>query len=314
MGKVTGAARSEEYTGRSCGYGLPPQLLGDSDVYGVVDGQHDNGWHVEAQSLPKPLGEILRSLAAPGRHPERLGELHEVWVAEVHPKVSAERLILLPHYGAVLPVLPHDGDEGCLQAHSGLQLLAVHQETSVAADGYDLAVWVDELGGYCGRNGEAHAGEPVSDENGVGLVGGKHAPYPKLMQPYIRDQDVLAAQHLADLVERPRRLDRELIVVFGMLEAAEHNPAQPIRAARARIVATLLAQSGESMVHVAHQLHVRDEVIVDLGRQGIYADNLLIAPGVPVAGGMLDEVVANRDHQISLLETGHLVVAGLQAH
>ena len=42
-------------------------------------------------------------------------------------------------------------------------------------------------------------------------------------------------------------------------------------------------------------------------------DDLLVAPGVPVLRRVLDEVVADRDDDVGVLEAGHRVVARLQA-
>ena len=46
---------------------------------------------------------------------------------------------------------------------------------------------------------------------------------------------------------------------------------------------------------------------------GVDADDLLVALRVPVLGRVLDEVVADREHHVGLLEAGHRVVARLQA-
>ena len=53
-----------------------------------------------------------------------------------------------------------------------------------------------------------------------------------------------AAQRLADLPQRARRLHRERVVVLGRLEAAEHDVVQPRRrGVVARRVAQLLGQA-----------------------------------------------------------------------
>src|SRR3954447_21049720 len=91
------------------------------------------------------------------------------------------------------------------------------------------------------RDGEAHPGEPVGDQHRVGLVGREHAADPQLVEADVRDQDVLAPERLADLVQRPRRLDRELVVVLRRLEAAHDDLPQPRRAALVGDVPALLA-------------------------------------------------------------------------
>ena len=84
------------------------------------------------------------------------------------------------------------------------------------------------------------------------------------------------------------------------------------RAALVRHVPALLGQPGEHVVDVADQLDLGDEVLVDLGRQRVDADDLLVAARVPVLGRVLDQVVADRDHHVGLVEAGHRVVARLQ--
>ena len=79
-----------------------------------------------------------------------------------------------------------------------------------------------------------------------------------------------------------------------------------------RHVAALLGQPREHVVDVADELDLGDEVLVDLGRLGVDDDDLLVALGVPVLRRVLDEVVADRDHDVGVLEAGHRVVARLQ--
>ena len=67
------------------------------------------------------------------------------------------------------------------------------------------------------------------------------------------------------------------------------------------------------MGDVADQLDVGHEVGVDLGRHAVDDDDLLVAVGVPVLGGVLDQVIADRDDEVGVLEAGHLVVTCLQA-
>ena len=66
------------------------------------------------------------------------------------------------------------------------------------------------------------------------------------------------------------------------------------------------------MGDVPDQLDLGDEELINLGRDAVDRDDLLVALGVPVLGGVLDQVVADRHHQVGVLEPGHLVVAGLE--
>ena len=104
------------------------------------------------------------------------------------------------------------------------------------------------------------------------------------MQPDVRDEDVLRTEDLTNLIQSARRLHRELVVVPRGVETTEHDVAQPLRPAGVRHVPALLAEPREDVVDVADELHLGDEVLVDLGRQGVDADDLLVAVRVPVLG------------------------------
>ena len=98
------------------------------------------------------------------------------------------------------------------------------------------------------------------------------------------------------------------------LEAAEHDVVQARR--RRRRAATSRSSSArrrEDVVEVADQVDLGDEVLVDLGRDGVDADDPLVASRVPVRRRVLDEVVADGDHDVGVLEAGQRVVARLQA-
>ena len=72
-------------------------------------------------------------------------------------------------------------------------------------------------------------------------------------------------------------------------------------------------QSGQDVGDVADQLDLGDEELVDLGGDGVDHHDPLVAVGVPVLGRVLDQVIADSDDHVSVLEARHLVVAGLQA-
>ena len=67
------------------------------------------------------------------------------------------------------------------------------------------------------------------------------------------------------------------------------------------------------MGDVADQLDLGDEELVDLRGDGVDHHDPLVGAGVPVLGSVLDEVVADGDHHVGVLEAGHRVVARLQA-
>src|SRR2546423_5892599 len=109
----------------------PDDALGHVDR--VVDRHDDQRRNVEGQRAVEPRREVLGRRAAPGRHPERLGQLDEVGIAEADVEGAAELLVLLPGDGAELAVLPQDIDHRRAQAGRRLQPLAIHQEAALAA-------------------------------------------------------------------------------------------------------------------------------------------------------------------------------------
>jgi hypothetical protein len=78
-------------------------------------------------------------------------------------------------------------------------------------------------------------------------------------------------------------------------------------------VPQLLGQAGQAVVDVADQVDLGEEVRVDLRRGGVDAHDPLVAVRVPVRGRVLDEVVADRDDHVGVLEARQRVVVRLQA-
>ena len=172
-----------------------------------------------------------------------------------------------------------------------------------------MAIGVHDLGRDRAGKREPHARQPVGDEHGVGLVRGEHPPDPQLVQPDVGDEDVVPAERAAQLPQRPRGLHRERVVVPRALQPAEDDLAQAGAAPAVRHVAALLRQAAEHVVQIADQLDLGGVERVDLRRRGVDHDDLLVALGVPVLGRVLDQVVADRQHDVGVLEPGHRVVA-----
>ncbi len=115
-------------------------------------------------------------------------------------------------------------------------------------------------------------------------MGGKHARDPELVQADVGDQEVFAPEHLAQLPQRPRRLHREVLVVAGRLEAAQHDLVQPRGAATGAVASTLLGEPTEYEPEVADHVGRGDEVGIDLDRHRVDADDPLVAIRVPLSG------------------------------
>src|SRR3954451_12047 len=224
------------------------EFLADRYVYRIVDREHNQTREIGIERVPQRRPEVARILAAPGRHAERLGELHEVWVREIDAEMPAELLILLPDDRPELPVLPDDRDERRLHPHRRLELLEVHQRAAVAADRHDLAVRMHELRGDARGYREAHPSQPVGNQDRVRLVRREHAPDPQLVHADVRNEDVAPPERLTYLPKRARRLHRPVAVLAGLLEVAVDHVVEMRGAARVRHVAALLPEPREYVV------------------------------------------------------------------
>ena len=122
-------------------------------------------------------------------------------------------------------------------------------------------------------------------------------------------------ERLADLPQRARRLHRERVVVAW--PASKRPSTMSLQRASRRRAATsrqLLGQAGEDVVDVADQVDLGHEVLVDLGaRRCRCRRSSCRARGFQLRRRVLDEVVADRDHDVGVLEAGQRVVARLQA-
>ena len=99
--------------------------------------------------------------------------------------MPAELLVLLPGDRAELLVLPDDVHHRRAQAHRGLELLAVHEKSPVAADRHDVALRVDQLRPDRGGEGESHPRQAICDQHCSRLVRGIHPADPQLVQAHV---------------------------------------------------------------------------------------------------------------------------------
>ena len=140
--------------------------------------------------------------------------------------LAAELLLLLPLDETVAGVLPDEGHKRHMLPHRCFQLLTVHHESAVAADRQHLLLRIEKFCRERTRDGEAHAGEAVGDEAGVGLIAVVVAGDPHLMGAHIADHDVVAAHDLTDIGEDACRLHGAAVVRRHCLMLCHHRLAE----------------------------------------------------------------------------------------
>src|SRR5918993_99575 len=307
------------------GVGPGAQPRGEPEILAIVDGHLDQGRPIHRERVAQAAGE-LRGGGGPGRRdPERPRERHEVGVAELHAERPAELVALLPVDEAVAVVAPdHDGDLRP-EADRGLELLDVHQQAAVPAQRHDAPVRVDERRRDRARQRNAHRRESVRDDHRVGLVRLVQPRDPDLVGADVGHHDVVGREHPAELEDGLLGLDDRIVVVLGGPEVGEQPVAEVgMDQDLARRVALLGAaardalglhggkQAAQRAVDVPDQLDLRPVRRVHLRRLGVDVHDALGPVRVPASRRVLDQVVADADHDVGAVEPGQHVVAGLE--
>jgi hypothetical protein len=248
---------------------------------------------------------VLHAVAA---RTEALGVLHEVGVREADVAGAPELAVLVPLDQAVLPVLPDQHHQIQAEPQRRLELLRVHHEARVAADGHGLAVGVDATGCDRAWQRDPHRGEAVRDDAGVGRLGLVHAGHPHLVGTDVADRDVLGIEHLAQVPDDLLRLQREALVLRMGLELVPDRIAQCLGCARVHRIGALCDRV-ERLRDVAHHADLEHVVLIDLGGRDVDVHDLLVAPLVPQARVVLDHVVAHAHDHVGHVEAAvHVVV------
>src|SRR3972149_5246983 len=86
-------------------------MIGMHNPVTVVDGHVDNRGYALCQGVGETAREVVGLLDPVAHGAERLGQLHEVGVAELDPERLAELLDLLPPDQTVAFVTEHEGHE-----------------------------------------------------------------------------------------------------------------------------------------------------------------------------------------------------------
>ena len=189
-------------------------------------------------------------------------------------------------------------------AHRGLELLGVHHEAAVSADGKDTSLGMEQLGRECARDREAHRCEAVGYEAGLRLEAGILAADPDLVRANVGDEDVGAPEDLADVGNQAAGLHRERVVAALLLELSVQAGAHGKH--RLRLGHLVAAGSPQDLVDavgkVADDLYVRVVLLIDVGGQGRDVYDPHVVMGMPLLRRALDEVVAYAYDEVGHIE------------
>ena len=144
------------------------------------------------------------------------------------------------------------------------------------------------------------------------------------MRADVADHDVLRPEGPTQVGDGLLRLDRPAVVVLEGAELGEEGGPQVLvderlagRVSLARVPSTDAErqhrgqQPAQRPIDVADELDLRLVERVDLGRLGVDVDDPLAPVGVPARRCVLDEVVADRHHEVGAIEARQDVVACL---
>ena len=204
---------------------------------------------------------------------------------------------------------------GVLQADGGLELLAVHEKAAVAGDrDHVAAAGRTSLAAIAVGSAKPMPARPLAMSTVPGSWAGNIRPIHSLCRPTSETSTSLRPQRLADVAQDARRAHREVVVLAGLVERAEHDAAQPVEPSAAegcrRLQPAARRASTWAMSPISSTSGMKNSSI-SAATVSIDHD-LLVAARVPVLGRVLDQVVADRDDHVGVVEPGHLVVARLE--
>src|SRR3989475_1854880 len=303
------------------GHALPRLVRADEKgIVPVVDGDIHDTWNLRFQSFPQDGIQSGRMVDAKAPNSERLRQIGQVRVAEFRADRPLEFRHLLPPDAPQPSISEDDIDGRSLLSLRGLELVNAHEEPAVAAQGDDPTVWIHQLGGDSAREGDAHRGEAVRDDDRLGLHDAKEAAEPQLVCAHIRYEEVVRFQDLAQVPQYPLRVQQSIAVLaelrFQPLLDRRGGWNQPHRGARC---VHSLPQGLQRFADFADHLDLREVAGGNLRRKRIDVDNPPVPPRIPRTRVVLDEVISDANHEVRVIESRELVIPrensdGQEAH
>src|SRR5262245_28666895 len=133
-----------------------PESLGELQVFAVVDRNVDQAGSAAGKGRFESRDELVRGLDALAAGAERPRQAHESGVAERLASLAAVAGELLPSVHPVGVIAEAHDDDLQVKAPRRLQLLDVHQQSTVAGDGHHPPIGMEKGGRHGAGEADAH--------------------------------------------------------------------------------------------------------------------------------------------------------------
>jgi len=217
---------------------------------------------------------------------------------------------LFPANHAVAAVLDDEHNEIQAKPDGGLQILRVHHEPAIAADGHDAPIWIKKCRDHGRSQTGAHRGQRVVEQDRVGDVGAIIPGEPDLVHAIVQANDAVIGHHLPDIGDQTlgcQGVARIVSALGNMLEDLRSDLLEVNRVVR-KFPVQLAGQSGHAVCNVADHLDLRKIDLVDVGHVEINMHDLWSSRAHDERW-FLRGVVADRDDQIRAFDRQMDVVA-----
>ena len=218
----------------------------------------------------------------------------------------------MPLDQTILAIVPHQDDDRDADPQRGLDFLRVHQEAGIAGYGHGGAIGEGQLGRDRARQPNAHRGETIRDDAGVGTLRLVHACHPHLVCPDVGHDDIIELQSFAQIENDALRRHRKRGIVRVRVQFLDDGFTQRPRL-RLRLRRRLRRNRVEPGANVADHAAFEHVMLVHFGRAHIDVDDLLSLFLVPQVRVVFDHVVADTNHDVGAIETAGDIIMRLQS-
>ena len=139
-------------------------------VFRVIHRTVDDHGNFLLEGLLQCWNQILGFLDPVSNGAHALCKFHKIRVGEVHIAVLMVLIHLFPLDQSIAGIVEDQGDKRSFSSQGSLELLTVHHEAAVTADGQDLLIRVDQSGTDSSWDGDAHGGEAIGDDAGIWFI------------------------------------------------------------------------------------------------------------------------------------------------
>ena len=130
------------------------------------------------------------------------------------------------------------------------------------------------------------------------------------MSPDIRDEQVVRFQDLTKVPQDPPRIQQILGVCpeFRLQSLQDRVMGRP-QSRRWPRLADPLGQGLQRFADLSEDFDRREVVRGNLRREGVDMDDSSVAPGIPRARIVFDEIVSDADDQVAVIQSRELVIS-----